>query len=96
VEKLLNYPRPELARQIKARLEVMGMSCGENLCSHYADQALATGEKTTPEDAFSAWLKWIDSEGGEPVNPLRLEACAPSSHGRTAAVIREVSRYRVS
>ena len=82
--------RAEIIQQLGYRLQ----DCRGNLCSHYADQAIATGENTTTEDAFSAWLKWLAAEGGKPVTPLSLDASPEfrAFQDRAAHAIREVVR----
>lgn len=67
-------------------------SCGPALCSHYAKVAETKGTKATTEDAFDAWRAWIKASGGEPVQPLSIEASRPF-HERVAITIREVARY---
>lgn len=85
-------PHPNLAHHSHRRLQ----DCGGHLCSHYAEQLLATGEQTTTEQAFGAWLKWVYAEGGKPQRPLLLEEASPvfrAFHERAAIAIRETSRY---
>ena len=82
--------RSDIIKHLGYRLR----DCMGNLCSHYADQVIATGTKTTPEDAFSAWLKWLASEGGVPQTPLSIDASPAFRAGqeRAAHAIREVAR----
>lgn len=82
--------RAEIIKHLGYRLQ----SCMGNLCSHYADQVIATGTKTTAEDAFSAWSKWLAAEGGVPQAPLSIDASPAFRAGqeRAAHVIREVAR----
>jgi hypothetical protein len=82
--------RSEIINQLGYRLQ----DCRGNLCSHYADQVIATGKNTTPEDAFSAWLKWLAAEGGKPQTPLSIDGSPEfrAFQDRAAHAIREVAR----
>lgn len=67
--------------------------CFPHLCSHYAEQVAITGKNTTAEDAFSAWSKWLDAEGGVAKGPLTVDASPEflAFHERSARAIRAVS-----
>jgi hypothetical protein len=84
-----DYPHPEIVRHLQAWL----VDCGGHLCSYYADQVLDTGIRTTPEDAFAAWSRWLAAEGGTSERPLKVSDWANGFHDRTARAIREVARY---
>lgn len=77
----------DIATHIKARLQ--SFTIGEKLSLFYAEQLLATGIKTTSEDAFNAWSKWLASQGGKLEQALKVS----DFDERVATVIREVARY---
>jgi hypothetical protein len=111
-EKTMNEtPSTQLQRQsamndliiqnLRARLP----STGEALLAQYARAVRDTGLRTTTEDAFAAWNRWITESAGccppEPGDwaggPFRLEDWPVGGyHDKTAAAIREVSRYALA
>lgn len=74
---------------LATRLNAAGLPCGPRLLARYAEQLALTGEKTTSEDAYDAWLLWIEDDGGEPSPDVTQRLFDE----RVAVVIREVARY---
>ena len=75
-------------------LRLLLRDCGEGLCSHYADQVALTGTKTTTEDAFDAWNRWLAVGNDLPFErPFKLSDWGDNFHERAAFAIRNVARY---
>lgn len=78
---------------LRARLEVTGDVCGPSLLACYEYQIALTGKRTTPEDAVSAWLRWVNGPGGITLQPPKPSDWPNGYMHRVAAAIREVARY---
>ncbi len=72
-----------ILQNLRARLPATGPS----LLTQYERAVLETGLKTTPEDAFAAWGRWLGP------HPYEIEDWPEQYHQKVAAVIREVARY---
>ena len=78
--------KEHIVQNISTRL---GSDAGGSLSVYYADQVELTGIHTTTADVFEAWMRWLQAQGGIPVEPL-----APGVyHEKVATGLREVARY---
>jgi hypothetical protein len=75
---------------LSIKLAASGVAVGPNLMTRYLRLAETRGSRTTPEDAYSAWLEWVKSAGGRESHPQSKRG---SIHEQVAAVIREASAH---
>ena len=83
----------ETIAHIRARLSLTGDACCPALLGCFADQVRLTGTDTTPDDACSAWHRWLMAAGGRSERPLQASDWKDGHMVRFAAAIREVARY---
>jgi len=85
----------ELATHIQAKLATAQVPCAVQLVSFYTKLVIKLGASITAEDAFEAWLEWLESAGGQPERPLTMADWANNEHERIATALCEVARYYV-
>lgn len=78
--------------RLEELMRVSGHCVFGRLSDRYARQAALTSYATTPQDAFDAWLQWLDGEGGKPTAPLTLDQDRSGFFIAAAQAIRQISQ----